>query len=341
MTTLIIQTRYGLHAGPTPLKRDPDVWFDDGNVILVAQSAAFRVHESVLARHSNVFKCWFSGLCTRRHSPRHGPERLDGAQVLRLDAEATAYDLKQALSVIYGLLQVHDGAELTFSIVAALRRFAVDYEMFSLADASRRLLGPSFPRTLAEWDTHAQRSLPFNQGAHQAIEALNLVWLDAWEDETDEYFPAAIYHCARLPDDVLRAGAARADGTREALDERSARLLRHAKAQLKELGARMRARSGELQWRIHRRCYELGCRGAFESGMIAPEGLAADELAGGNVMDRWADEVIGELEGKSRICGECAKWAREYHDNLREDIWKEFADFMSGPLDSRWEADCK
>jgi BTB/POZ domain len=35
-------------------------WFDDGNIILQAESKLFKVHRGVLAKHSNVFQDMFS-----------------------------------------------------------------------------------------------------------------------------------------------------------------------------------------------------------------------------------------------------------------------------------------
>lgn len=37
-----------------------DIWFEDGNVILVAEKVAFKVHRGQLGRHSDVFHDLFS-----------------------------------------------------------------------------------------------------------------------------------------------------------------------------------------------------------------------------------------------------------------------------------------
>ena len=37
-----------------------DLWLDDGNVVLIAQNTAFRVHKSVLSRNSEVFRDMFT-----------------------------------------------------------------------------------------------------------------------------------------------------------------------------------------------------------------------------------------------------------------------------------------
>jgi len=37
-----------------------DIWFADGNIVLIADSAAFKVHRGQLERHSDVFRDLFS-----------------------------------------------------------------------------------------------------------------------------------------------------------------------------------------------------------------------------------------------------------------------------------------
>lgn len=36
--------------------RSENFWFDDGNIILEAESQQFRIHRGMLSRHSNTFK---------------------------------------------------------------------------------------------------------------------------------------------------------------------------------------------------------------------------------------------------------------------------------------------
>lgn len=60
-------------------ERDGDVWLSDGNIIVVAQHAvAFRVHKSLLAQRSEIFRDLFS-------LPSSGTEEtLDGCPVVHL-----------------------------------------------------------------------------------------------------------------------------------------------------------------------------------------------------------------------------------------------------------------
>lgn len=41
------------------ITRHPDLWYDDGSVILIAEDTGFRVYRGVLARHSEVFRDTF------------------------------------------------------------------------------------------------------------------------------------------------------------------------------------------------------------------------------------------------------------------------------------------
>ena len=45
-----------VNANVTPFTPHPDLWYEDGNVILQAESTGFRLFKSVLARESSVMK---------------------------------------------------------------------------------------------------------------------------------------------------------------------------------------------------------------------------------------------------------------------------------------------
>lgn len=74
-------------------KRDAEVWFEDGNAIVVADDTAFKVHRGVLSLHSEVFRDMFS------IPPPEDDEALDGCPVVRVSDAAS--DIRQLLSVMY------------------------------------------------------------------------------------------------------------------------------------------------------------------------------------------------------------------------------------------------
>lgn len=70
-----------------------EVWFDDGSVVLQAANVQFKVHRSVLCRHSSVFRDVFS-----MPHPRDEPT-VDSCPVIHL--QDSAEDLKHMLLALY------------------------------------------------------------------------------------------------------------------------------------------------------------------------------------------------------------------------------------------------
>ena len=76
------------------LQHDNKLWFDDGNIVLVADNRAFCVHRSMLIRDSQVFKDLFE------LSQPSLEEELDGLPMVRL--HDSPHELADLLHVIYG-----------------------------------------------------------------------------------------------------------------------------------------------------------------------------------------------------------------------------------------------
>jgi hypothetical protein len=77
-----------------PPTRSEDIYLDDGNIVLVAQDVAFRVHRSQLARHSEVF-CDMLALAEQPTDA----EAFDGCPVVRLSDMCK--DVSELLRVLY------------------------------------------------------------------------------------------------------------------------------------------------------------------------------------------------------------------------------------------------
>ncbi|OJT14410.1 hypothetical protein TRAPUB_9051 [Trametes pubescens] len=78
------------------VEHDPDFWLEDGNIVVVAQNTAFRVHRGVLARRSEVF----SGLFTVPQPEYEvGVEKIDGCPVVRV--QDSLHDFKHFLHALY------------------------------------------------------------------------------------------------------------------------------------------------------------------------------------------------------------------------------------------------
>ncbi len=88
-------------ATAKPWIADSQVWFDDGNVILVAEEVAFRVYKGALAQFSDVFRTLFSLPApeTDPHASRNDAEQFDNVPVVHL--ADSHVDLKHLLLALY------------------------------------------------------------------------------------------------------------------------------------------------------------------------------------------------------------------------------------------------
>ena len=74
------------------LKRDADLWMEDGNIVLVERDVAFRIYRGLLTKQSTVFGDMFAT------GDPAADEHLDGCPVVRLpDAPS---DLKHLLQFL-------------------------------------------------------------------------------------------------------------------------------------------------------------------------------------------------------------------------------------------------
>lgn len=78
------------------LRKDPQLWFQDGNIVLVAQGVAFRVHRGILSRHSETFNNLFT---IPPPSSPDSSEELEGLPVINVSD--SAHDFKHLLHALY------------------------------------------------------------------------------------------------------------------------------------------------------------------------------------------------------------------------------------------------
>lgn len=74
-------------------QRHDQHWFEDGNIILLAGNVAFKVHRSLLCRHSQVFKDLFE------LSQPSDEEEMEGVPAVSL--HDSPHELSDLLDMIY------------------------------------------------------------------------------------------------------------------------------------------------------------------------------------------------------------------------------------------------
>lgn len=75
------------------LRHDPQYYFDDGNIVLIAEDRVFRVHKGILSMYSSIFKDML-GL-----PQPSGSETIDGCPAVHLPD--SAYHIDLLLETIY------------------------------------------------------------------------------------------------------------------------------------------------------------------------------------------------------------------------------------------------
>jgi hypothetical protein len=76
------------------IARHEDFWFTDGSVVLLVENTAFRIHQSILSRHSDVFADMFTV-----PQPMHDEtDQMDGCPIVYLaDSLSDFIDVMKAL----------------------------------------------------------------------------------------------------------------------------------------------------------------------------------------------------------------------------------------------------
>ncbi|KAJ7725419.1 hypothetical protein DFH07DRAFT_1002636 [Mycena maculata] len=125
-----------------------ELWFYDGNVVIIASSVAFKVHRGQLRRHSEVFDDLFS-------IPQPKDQDLyDGCPWIEV------YDCPS--DVLYFLKALYDGLYFKspgandFPAVAAVLRLSTKYLVEHLRQRCMTRLDLDWPSTLVGWDQREQ-----------------------------------------------------------------------------------------------------------------------------------------------------------------------------------------
>ncbi|KAF9561502.1 hypothetical protein CPC08DRAFT_635317 [Agrocybe pediades] len=134
---------------PSDLIRS-DFWFGDGNIVIIAGSAAFKVHRGQLERHSEVFSDLFS-----IPQPQE-QELVDGCSCVELQDSPS--DVFYFLSALYDGLYFKKQRASDFPAIAAVLRLSSKYLVEHLRQRCLSRLAADWPSTLAEWDRRERKS---------------------------------------------------------------------------------------------------------------------------------------------------------------------------------------
>lgn len=167
-----------------------DLWYSDGSVVLVAEKTAFRVHSTILAAHSEVFRDMFAIPQPILADP--DVEIYESCQVLHL--QDSPADLGHFLKSIYDLSYFIPGKKTKFPIVSAVLRLSTKYHTPVLRQRAIDLLVTVYPSSAEAWQLRSlHRLVPPFEDEHLAYIEL------AVETDVRVILPAIYYAATREP----------------------------------------------------------------------------------------------------------------------------------------------
>ncbi|KAJ7029766.1 hypothetical protein C8F04DRAFT_1115814 [Mycena alexandri] len=177
-----------------------ELWFLDGNVVIIASSVAFKVHRGQLRRHSEVFDDLFS-------IPQPKDQDLyDGCPWVEV------YDCPS--DVLYFLKALYDGLYFQtlrandFPAVAAVLRLSTKYLVEHLCQHCMTRLNIDWPSTLVGWDQREQAATDsLGHYTPRASCPHPILVIDlALDLGLSSLLPAAMYDLARYGPSKIMAG---------------------------------------------------------------------------------------------------------------------------------------
>ncbi|KAI0080975.1 hypothetical protein K474DRAFT_1614450 [Panus rudis PR-1116 ss-1] len=206
--TADLEESSGAHSGDAPPKdpqRHENLWFPDGNVVLIStDDIAFRLHKSVLGRHSSLFRDMF----TLPQPQGANTEEFDGCPAVRLQDSGNS--VAGLISIFYDGPDwvTHDTNKTripSFMVFAMLMDMAHKYQVEPIRLELVRRLEIYFPRKLHGLPfAFDLRPASFPPGCYSAIinmqkrDAVRVILL-AQRYDMPQLLPTAYYTCSQLP----------------------------------------------------------------------------------------------------------------------------------------------
>jgi len=182
-------------------RRDDEYWFEDGNIIVVAQGVGFRVYKGILAMRSEIFRDMFS---LPQPAPNPDSSRGESSECPTVHVTDTAAEIRLLLASHLMSAEFVNGSP-TFDDIANGVRVGHKYGNPTLLKYSLERLEKYYPTDLSKWDDR------MGQRPHEqthAIVAVNLARLT----NTRSLLTPALYACCQLDGKALLEGRARPDG---------------------------------------------------------------------------------------------------------------------------------
>ncbi|KAI0660691.1 hypothetical protein C8Q70DRAFT_977272 [Cubamyces menziesii] len=309
---------------------DPDFWFNDGNIVIVAKDhypdarlTGFRVHMGVMSRHSEVFK---NLLCQPLPRPKEGEgaATIEGCpQMLVTDSH---YDFKQLLHALYdGIGYFTEPEPVGFGELAALVRLGHNYDIAPVYSAGLKRLRAAFDDR-AYWvdppspdeGTDDERWRPNHWEALIAVNLFRTI-------EVHDLRAIALYiSSTQLTAEQLIRGAEREDHFLERLADDD--LARCFEGRLCLLSRRLDYVNSTVLLNSRPGCERAKECSAHLKTLLPEQTYGYANLIGLKLAPRIYRPVQGE-----QLCGRCTDLYKEREEQFPEELWDGLREIMSMP----------
>ncbi|KAF8884973.1 hypothetical protein BD779DRAFT_1662928 [Infundibulicybe gibba] len=176
------------------ITRHSEFWYSDGSIITIVENTSFRIHQSILSRHSDVFADLFA-------VPQpDNAEQIDECPTVHLpDSFLDFEDTMKALYRPFHFDSLPANADLStiITFISGMLRISTKYNLHFLRKKCISVLQKKFPSTLAECDALLASQYQYLSTA--VVRAIPL----AREANVPEILPWAFYISTHIDMDLL------------------------------------------------------------------------------------------------------------------------------------------
>ncbi|KAF7979803.1 hypothetical protein HWV62_40860 [Athelia sp. TMB] len=302
-------------------------WFEDGTIIIHAQSTAFKVYRGMLAAKSVIFADMLSLPKPEPSSIKCEDLYVNECPVVRLSdsGEDWGYILDAVFNRRYTFTS--DGTPLSCAITCSLLRLAHKYQFVDLLEDIMERLTRTFPSTLEGWDAANRRSF-IKMDPESSADEYDLLSL-AHSLGVHSILPALLYQCVNIGDcplEPLLLGEKRKNERLVELDRADMKACIFGYRRIVELQA-----DTTLAWISNDALY-VGCfcwPNCFFSRQKVPLPAFCRGMPLVHLLDAWEDRWVSDM------CRACAAAAKAAHEAGRREGWRQLPLLFGLPP---WEA---
>ncbi|TCD68729.1 hypothetical protein EIP91_010013 [Steccherinum ochraceum] len=304
-----------------------EIWLDDGNVVLVAEGMAFKVHKSTLALNSEVFRDMFT-------IPQPADaEMWEGCPVVHLqDSKKDLLYILRALFDTRNTSWFAYGSKLPFTVVSAMLRLGSKYQILQLRHDAIRRLSECFPSCLDHFRNYYTDGTPLDNDdeiqsnsihvptINMCIAVINL----ARSFDLPQLLPPAFYLSAMMENEVLVPGWTDEDGNHWQLSPQDLVRSLNGRAELHNMVATQRRPL--LTAQVHENCIATNrCERALSDERDCPYDDAVE-----NTLKDWKALITASRSWVPGValCGRCLGGFQRRHNALRDQTWNNLAEFF-------------